>query len=614
MWNRRTHTSMALIMVLVLMGSLVQGSETEILPVNSPADLDLSGDIMYAVNFGDNGNPTVGGTVFSQDEECPGITLEAVDLFEGPATWWGPYPGTEDAGLNLLLNGMAATSIPSDEFKIDVQGLVSGRLYLLQLVFYEPENHGRSVDFTVENEKIVTGFDPLNAQGGVAGQGGSLIKYEFTAGDSILNILMVNYSHACGLSGLILTEIANPVAFTDYGSGTTIELAVGKGIWKINWGQGPWTWSNSTDAPLLDANVSGILDLHTTAPADISDDLLATLPIAGKLTLSAHDAINKDVVIGTMVLSGTGINVIDINASRLIMDEGSGMCLAPFPAPAPKLTLAMEEATGVFAHVEQTADWELSFAGSYAAPLMEGVELQDNIFAALGGKVPIIGGIGTFALSGEYVPDETKRAQSFCQYGTGVSERLGAGGALWNQAWTGGPRNWHECPASVNMPFLGENVSGTLETTTAGAPSIDENMVLSFSFGGQMRLTDYNEVNPDQIDGQIIGDAEGMFVADINAENATFDADGNILIAFGASVHDARDCLITVTETTGTFSDIQQAGAWAWYVDGTMTIARVETLPLQQNILAALQQPELLLGAQEEFVLTGLYLRNPSQE
>ena len=119
--------------------------------------------------------------------------------------------------------------------------------------------------------------------------------------------------------GIVTTTYANvdPNSFADFGSGTTIELTVGKGVWKLNWGQGPWTWSDSTGEPLLDSNVSGILDLHTTAPADVSADLIATLPIAGKLTLSAYDEDYKDEVIGTMVLSGEGINVIDIKVTEI---------------------------------------------------------------------------------------------------------------------------------------------------------------------------------------------------------------------------------------------------------------------------------------------------------
>ena len=74
-------------------------------------------------------------------------------------------------------------------------------------------------------------------------------------------------------------------------------------------------------------------------------------------------------------------------------------------------------------------------------------------------------------------------------------------------------------------------------------------------------------------------------------------------------MHNAPDAFVTVTEATGTYADIHQAGDWAWCVNGTMTIARVPTLSVQDNILAALQRPELLLGAQEEFVLSGTYYR-----
>lgn len=163
---------------------------------------------------------------------------------------------------------------------------------------------------------------------------------------------------------------AEGIPFTDYGSGTTIELVVGKGIWQIEWGQGPWTWQDSTGPPLLDTNVSGLLDIHVTAPSQISPDLLVTLPIAGTLTLSAHDDGNDDVTVGTMVLSGAGINVVDIHPSHVLVDEAGGMLMAPFNPPDPKVMLSLDEATGVFAHIEQVGDWELYLAGVYAGPLV----------------------------------------------------------------------------------------------------------------------------------------------------------------------------------------------------------------------------------------------------
>ncbi|MCK4824821.1 hypothetical protein KA005_54220, partial [bacterium] len=269
MWNRRINTSIALIFVLSLFGSIVEGDSVEISPLNSPADLDLSGNIIYAINFGNNGNPNVGGIVFSEDQEYPAITLDV--LGEGPATGWGPYPGTGYSGLDQLMNGLAYRwENPPLQISIDVGGLIMGKSYFLQMIGYEPDNNNRNIDIIVEDEEIVTGLNPIIQQGGVVGQGGLVIKYEFIAGDPILNILMLSHENACATSGFILTEIPEPATvFTDYGSGTTIELAVGKGIWQLNWGQGPWTWSDSTGQPLLDPNVSGLLDIHATAPADV---------------------------------------------------------------------------------------------------------------------------------------------------------------------------------------------------------------------------------------------------------------------------------------------------------------------------------------------------------
>ncbi len=595
-----------MILVLAVPGSLAQAPDVEVSALNSAADLDLSGKIVYAINFGDNGSPTVGGIFFSEHEECPAITVNASGgLQEVLAQSWGPAPGTNDAGLDSLLNGMGASWTPPCEITIDTTGLVLHKSYLLQIIGYESQNHGRRIDITVCDERIVTGLNPLAAQGGAPGKGGYVIKYRLTLNDPVLSIRVLSQNDdACGLSGLILSEIPNPL-FADYGSGTTTELVSGKGTWQINWGQGPWTWTDNAGEPLLGSNASSVLALHTTAPAKVSEDMVATLPVQGDLILTARDKSNADVVIGTMSLSGTGVNIVDLNASRVIVDQGSGIGMAPFHAPGPELAMTLNEATGVFAYIRQTADWRLQLAGLYAMPLAgEGIT-QTHILAALGGKVPLVGGLGVFALSGEYEPVETMKPKSFCEYGTAVATQFGAAGGLWQQIWGGGPWSWRTCPAGANANLLGDNVFGKLETTTSGVPSVDRDMVLRSPFGGQITLTAYDSAA--QVEGQLKGDVTGTFVADVNAANATLDSDGNIVCVFGVAVHDGPDALITVTEATGIYADIRQAGEWGWYVNGTMTIARVPDLPLQQNILAALQKPELLLGAQEEFVLTGWY-------
>ncbi len=154
-----------------------------------------------------------------------------------------------------------------------------------------------------------------------------------------------------------------------------------------------------------------------------------------------------------------------------------------------------------------------------------------------------------------------QRIQSFCEYGTGVALRFGAGGALWDQQWGYAPWDWYDCTARPNVGFLNENVGGLLETTTAGAPVIDADLIVRFSFGGNIVLTAYDECNPDAVAGQIFGDVEGLFVADLNADRAIVDEEaGTITILFGAMLHDEPDALINITKTTGKFKSIKAVG------------------------------------------------------
>jgi hypothetical protein len=204
-----------------------------------------------------------------------------------------------------------------------------------------------------------------------------------------------------------------------------------------------------------------------------------------------------------------------------------------------------------------------------------------------------------------------EETQSFCEYGTGVSLRLGAGGALWSQTWGENAWEWYEDDVTPNVGFLNRNSVGMLETTTAGAPVIDADLILQFTFGGTITLTSPEENNQGKMAGSITGEVIGIFVADLNAGRALVDQEkGTITIVFGAPLHDDPDALITVTELTGKYKDIHPVGPWEWYVNGTVTILRVPEMDVQTNIMAALApQSPLLLGAQEEIVLAGSYYR-----
>jgi hypothetical protein len=95
--------------------------------------------------------------------------------------------------------------------------------------------------------------------------------------------------------------------------------------------------------------------------------------------------------------------------------------------------------------------------------------------------------------------------KSFCEFGTGVSERLGAGSAKWIQNWGISAWDWFDCEDSPNVGILNECVTGVLETTSSGKFVIDSSLVLRLPFGGLFSLTDYDPANPTKIVGQIKG-------------------------------------------------------------------------------------------------------------
>jgi hypothetical protein len=203
-------------------------------------------------------------------------------------------------------------------------------------------------------------------------------------------------------------------------------------------------------------------------------------------------------------------------------------------------------------------------------------------------------------------PGEIK---SFCESGFATALQLGAGGAVWEQQWGLPPVDWYDCSASLNVGFLNGSVVGRQETVTSGSPVINANLVLRLPFQGTVTWTAIDADDPGAEAGHIVGAMSGTFVADLNAAHAVVTGE-TITIAFGQSLHSDPDALITVTETTGKFQSLHAEGDWEWRVSGTITIARVESLSPQINILAALQNSALILGAEEEVVLSGQYFRS----
>jgi hypothetical protein len=99
---------MVLTLVLAVPGSLAQAADVEVSALNTAADLDLSGKILYAINFGNTGDVKLGGITFHDDSHYPNVAC--VKTMELVITSWpgGIYPNTGDTELDRLLGGMIA--------------------------------------------------------------------------------------------------------------------------------------------------------------------------------------------------------------------------------------------------------------------------------------------------------------------------------------------------------------------------------------------------------------------------------------------------------------------------------------------------------------------------
>lgn len=216
MWERKTTSDVAMILVLTLCASLAEGNDVEISPLNTPEDIDLSGNIIYAINFGNNGNPRFDDFVFSQDEDYPEVSLSASGEQVVPPSY-GAFPDTGYPNLNMLIGGVAWTNDGPGRCitSISAGGLDVGTSYQLQLVFYEARTgENRLLEVIVDGETVVKEYDIFHHQGSVVGKGASVLKYTFSAKDEILDVDIIpgrnDGGHLSSVSGLILAKLWFP--------------------------------------------------------------------------------------------------------------------------------------------------------------------------------------------------------------------------------------------------------------------------------------------------------------------------------------------------------------------------------------------------------------------
>ena len=156
--------------------------------------LDLDGKFIYAFNAG---SPGAIGKVRDADftaDDAAGITLRASHEIPNWAT-----PDFGSSANDDLLEGVMqsirwsdAVNVDQPTVDVDLDGLVVGKRYKLQLLYTESCCGGRAFDVSVEGKLLVHEFNPAGVQGiGTAkAKNGAVITYEFTAQDTTLNVVM----------------------------------------------------------------------------------------------------------------------------------------------------------------------------------------------------------------------------------------------------------------------------------------------------------------------------------------------------------------------------------------------------------------------------------------
>jgi len=153
--------------------------------------LDLDGNFTYAIDIfgsGDVGN--IRDANFKADTNDPGVTVKA-DFVASP---WLPenYGDTiNDNRLEMVMQTIRYSGAPHS-LEVDLANLVIGNTYKAQLLFSDTYGSSRGFDIFAGGSKVVNRFSPALILQGISTPTvpGIVVSFEFTATDSVLNIVL----------------------------------------------------------------------------------------------------------------------------------------------------------------------------------------------------------------------------------------------------------------------------------------------------------------------------------------------------------------------------------------------------------------------------------------
>ncbi|MEZ5301350.1 MAG: hypothetical protein R3F11_11960, partial [Verrucomicrobiales bacterium] len=150
--------------------------------------LDLNGIFSYAVNVG-GGDAGLAGAADFTSQGTLGVSIDAANTIGA----WGGAPNLGGSAADDVLEA-ATHSIRWDvgstpPLTVDLDGLIPGAPYELQLLFHEPGvNPNRVFDVFVEGELVYDQFS--SALGQTDANNGAVLTYNFVATDTMLNIAL----------------------------------------------------------------------------------------------------------------------------------------------------------------------------------------------------------------------------------------------------------------------------------------------------------------------------------------------------------------------------------------------------------------------------------------
>ena len=238
--------------------------------------LDLKGTFVYAFNVGPNGGAGQIQDADFTDDAAPGITVTAVNSIPDFSNYnFGT--SVNDTRLKKVMDSIRWE--PSGAVLVDLTGIVPGARYKLQLLFGEGCCATRGEDVIVEGTTVVHNFITGPAQGGAGnGRRGSVVTYEFTAPDDVLNISCDGPAaddpsitdHNAILSGVTLERLSDAGAFLITQvtkTGTSVNLTFNgqpSKAYAVDFSADLKTWSEVTDSTTT--NASGIGNFTDSLP------------------------------------------------------------------------------------------------------------------------------------------------------------------------------------------------------------------------------------------------------------------------------------------------------------------------------------------------------------